>query len=114
MSALALRLSLAGAFVAALVDVWLYMGHLKREAVQARSEAVAAQTQTKVEQAAVPVVEKFHETQVRIITQAERSAADVQRLPTADTALDPGFVSGLRGMLDPEPVVANPDRPGEP
>ena len=114
MSALALRLSLAGAFVAALVGVWLYMGHLKREAVQARSEAVAAQTQTKVEQAAMPIVERYHDTQVRIITQAERSAADVQRLPTAETPLDDGFAGGLIGVLNAPTAGPAPNGPGKP
>lgn len=100
--------------MAAIVGVWLYMGHLKREAIQARSEAVAAQAQTKVEQAAMPIVERYHDTQVRIITQAERSAADVHRLPTSETPLDPGFVLGLRGLLNDGPAVSDPDRPSEP
>lgn len=67
---------------------------------KAKAQAAAAQTQTKTVEAAVPIIERYHDTQVRIITQAERSAADVHRLPTSETPLDPAFAAGLRRMLD--------------
>ena len=108
------RLGALGALLAAFIGLAVYAGHLKREAVQARSEAVAAQTQTKVEQAAMPIVERYHDTQVRIITQAERSAADVQRLPTAETPLDDGFRRGLVGLLNDGAAVPGPVDPGQP
>ena len=108
------RLGALGALLAAFIGLAVYAGHLKREAAHARSEAVAAQTQTKVEQAAMPIVERYHDTQVRIITQAERSAADVQRLPTAETPLDDGFAGGLIGVLNAPTAGPAPNGPGKP
>ena len=104
MSALALRLSLAGAFVAALVGVWLYMGRLKREAVQARSEAVAAQARAASNAEGTRQVEKVFRSETIIREKANGAVHEIQSAPGAETPVPPDVLDawsrGIDGLRD--------------
>ena len=78
---------------------------------KAKAAAVTATQGQAVAQAQVPIVERFGTTTRVIIQQAEKGAADVQKLPGADDRLNPAFAAGLRGLLDPPAVVPDPDHP---
>lgn len=78
---------------------------------KAKAAAVTATQGQAVAQAQVPIVEHYdHETRV-IIQQAEKGAADVQKLPGADAPLDRDFRDGLVRLLDPPAIVPDPDHP---
>ena len=78
---------------------------------KAKAAAVTATQGQAVAQAQVPIVEHYGTTTRVIIQQAEKGAADVQKLPGADDRLDPAFAAGLRGLLDPPAVATDPDHP---
>lgn len=67
-----------------------------------------------VAKAQIPIVEHYGTTTRVIIQQAEKGAADVQKLPGADDRLDPAFAAGLSGLLDPPAAVPGPVDPGQP
>ena len=78
---------------------------------KAKAAAVTATQGQAVAQAQVPIVERFGTTTRVIIQQAERGAADVQKLPGADDRLNPDYRDGLKRLLDAPSVVSAPDHP---
>lgn len=78
---------------------------------KAKAAAVTATQGQAVAQAQIPIVERHESTTRVIIQQAEKGAADVQKLPGADAPLDPAFRDGLVGVLDGPAVVAGSDHP---
>lgn len=78
---------------------------------KAKAAAVTATQGQAVAQAQIPIVERHESTTRVIIQQAEKGAADVQKLPGADAPLDPAFRDGLIGVLDGPSVVSGADHP---
>lgn len=78
---------------------------------KAKAAAVTATQGQAVAQAQIPIVERHESTTRVIIQQAEKGAADVQKLPGADAPLDRDFRDGLISVLDGSPVVSGPDHP---
>lgn len=81
---------------------------------KAKAAAVTATQGQAVAQAQVPIVEHYGTTTRVIIQQAEKGAADVQKLPGADDRLNPDYRDGLKRLLDAPPVVSAPDHPRGP
>jgi len=78
---------------------------------KAKAAVVTATQGQAVAQAQVPIVEHYGTTTRVIIQQAEKGAADVQKLPGADAPLDRDFRDGLVRLLDPPAVATDPDHP---
>lgn len=98
------RLGALGALLAAVVGVWLYMGHLKREASQARSEAVAAQAQADINAEGTRQVEKVFRSETIIREKANGAVHEIQSAPGAETPVPPDVLDawgrGIDGVRD--------------
>lgn len=96
------RLLAAGACAAAIVGGWLYVGHLRKEAAVARSEAVSAQQGEAMAKATVQTVVRY-QTRERVIREAaEPIIQTIEEAPDGQTPI-PGDVldnwrRGINGL----------------
>lgn len=113
------RLIAAGGLVAAIVGGWLYVGHLRKEAATARSEAVSAQQGEAMADAETKTIVRYHTTERVIREAAEPIIQTIQEAADAETPVPPDVLAAWRagvGRLR-EPGPSTPDdnrsRPAE-
>ena len=94
------KLGAAGAFVAALVGLWAYVGHLKRETAQARSEAVSAQAQAANSAEATHQVEKVFRSETIIREKANGAVHEIQSAPGSETPVPPDVLDAWGRWID--------------
>jgi tellurite resistance protein len=94
------RVMAAAGLVAAVVGGWLYVGHLRKEAATARSEAVAAEDTAQLATATTRVVERYHETERTIREEAEPIIQTIRELPDAETPIPADILGAWRGGIE--------------
>ena len=98
------RLGALGALLAAFIGLAVYAGHLKREDVQARSEAVAARAQSEINAEGTRQVEKVFRSETIIREKANGAIHEIQSAPGAETPVPPDVLDawsrGIDGLRD--------------